>query len=47
MAGGASTLAALAIARLCYTTLLEDGYKAKVAVEQGVSTKAVENIIRS
>lgn len=44
MAGGASTLA---IARLCYTTLLEDGYKAKVAVEQGVSTKAVENIIEA
>lgn len=47
MAGGASTLAALAIARLCYTTLLEDGYKAKVAVEQCVSTKAVENIIEA
>lgn len=47
MAGGASTLAALAIARLCYTTLLEDGYKAKVAVEQGVSTKVVENVIEA
>ncbi|STB57782.1 glycerol dehydrogenase [Citrobacter freundii] len=47
MAGGAPTLAALAIAELCYATLLEDGYKAKVAVEQGVSTKAVENIIEA
>lgn len=47
MAGGAPTLAALAIAELCYKTLLEDGYKAKVAVEQGVSLKAVENIIEA
>ena len=45
MAGGASTLAAQAIAELCYKTLLADGYKAKLAVEQGLCTKAVENII--
>jgi hypothetical protein len=36
MAGGASTLAAQAIAELCYKTLLADGYKAKLAVEQGL-----------
>lgn len=47
MAGGSSTLAALAIAELCYKTLLADGYKARVAVEQGVCTKAVENIIEA
>ncbi|OBR44198.1 MULTISPECIES: glycerol dehydrogenase [Aeromonas] len=47
MAGGASTLAAQAIAELCYQTLLADGYKAKLAVEQGLCTKAVENIIEA
>lgn len=47
MSGGASTLAAQAIAELCYKTLLADGYKAKVAVEQGLCTKAVENIIEA
>ncbi|MFM9801462.1 glycerol dehydrogenase [Aeromonas dhakensis] len=47
MAGGASTLAAQAIAELCYKTLLADGYKAKLAVEQGLCTKAVENIIEA
>ncbi|MEF1211772.1 iron-containing alcohol dehydrogenase, partial [Vibrio alginolyticus] len=34
-------------AKLCYETLLEDGVKAKAAVENGVSTKAVENIIEA
>lgn len=47
MAGGASTLAAQAIAELCYQTLLADGYKAKLAVEQGLCTRAVENIIEA
>lgn len=47
MSGGASTLAAQAIAELCYKTLLADGYKAKVAVEQGLCTKAVESIIEA
>lgn len=47
MAGGASTTAAQAIAKLCYKTLLADGYKAKLAVEQGLCTKAVENIIEA
>lgn len=44
-AGG--TMSAFALAKLCYETLLSDGYKAKVAVENGVSTKAVENIIEA
>lgn len=47
MAGGSSTLAALSIAELCYKTLLADGYKARIAVEQGVCTKAIENIIEA
>jgi glycerol dehydrogenase len=47
MAGGAPTRAAQALARLCYETLLEDGLKAKVAVENGCCSKAVENIIEA
>lgn len=47
MAGGGTTLAALALAGLCFDTLLSDGIKAKLAVEAGVSTKAVENIIEA
>ncbi|OKL42744.1 glycerol dehydrogenase [Pseudovibrio exalbescens] len=47
MAGGASTKAALALAKLCYETLLADGLKAKVAVENNISDKAVENIIEA
>ena len=47
MAGGAPTRAAQALAKLCYETLLADGLKAKVAVDNGVSTKAVENIIEA
>lgn len=42
-----ATLAALALANLCFDTLLSDGIKAKLAVEAGVSTKAVENIIEA
>ncbi|RJX67413.1 glycerol dehydrogenase [Vibrio sinensis] len=47
MAGGAPTRSAQALAKLCYETLLADGLKAKVAVEMGVSTPAVENIIEA
>ncbi|MGL5436416.1 MAG: glycerol dehydrogenase [Lachnospiraceae bacterium] len=47
MAGGHSTKAALALAKLCRDTLLEDGLKAKVAVENGLSTKAVENVVEA
>ncbi|CAI3929226.1 Glycerol dehydrogenase or related enzyme [Commensalibacter communis] len=47
MAGGQSTLAAMGLAKLCYETLLEEGYKAKLAVENGVSTSAVERIIEA
>ncbi len=38
---------ALALAQLCLQTLLEDGLKAKLALEQGVCTEAVENIIEA
>lgn len=47
MAGGNATKAALALAKLCRDTLLEDGLKAKAAVESGVSTLAVENIVEA
>ena len=35
------------MAKLCYETLLEDGVKAKLAVEAGACTQAVENIIEA
>jgi glycerol dehydrogenase len=47
MSGGKITKAAYALAELCYKTLLEDGLKAKIAVEAGVCTPAVENIIEA
>lgn len=46
-ANGKSTLAALAIAELCYDTLLEDSIKAKAACEAGVVTGALENIVET
>ncbi|ENZ36269.1 hypothetical protein HMPREF1084_00853 [Clostridium butyricum 60E.3] len=46
-AGGSVTLAAMGLAKLCYDTLLADGLKAKLAVENKVCTKAVENIIEA
>lgn len=47
MAGGHVTLAAITLAKLCRDTLLKDGLKAKAAVEKGVSTLAVENIVEA
>ena len=46
-AGGKPTKGALALAKLCYETLLEDGVKAKLAAEAGACTQAVENIIEA
>ena len=43
MAGGQSTRAAIALSQLCREILFEDGLKAKIAVEENVSSKAVEN----
>lgn len=45
--GEKSTLAAMALARLCYDTLLLDGLKAKIACQAKTCTKAVENIIEA
>ncbi len=47
MAGLLPAKSAFALAELCYTTLLEDGYKAKLAAEQKVVTQAVENVIEA
>ena len=46
-AGGQVTKAAMALAELCYHTLMEEGFKAKLAVEGQVCTKAVEDIIEA
>lgn len=45
--GGKATLAALALAELCYETLITQGNKAKLAVEAGVCTPAVDQIIEA
>lgn len=46
-AGGKITKAALALAKLCYDTLLEEGLKAKLAVEQNICTPAVESVVEA
>ncbi|MDR2772071.1 MAG: glycerol dehydrogenase, partial [Elusimicrobiota bacterium] len=45
--GGNVTKSALTLAELCYETLLESGYAAKLAVEKKVCSKAVEDIIEA
>jgi glycerol dehydrogenase len=47
IAGGISTLAAMAIAELGYEILLEHGEEAKRAVERGVLTPSVEKVIEA
>ncbi|WP_435236436.1 glycerol dehydrogenase [Psychromonas sp. PT13] len=47
MAGGAPTRAAQALAKLCYDTVISDGLKAKISVENGLTSPAVENIIEA
>ncbi|HHX60842.1 MAG TPA: glycerol dehydrogenase [Epulopiscium sp.] len=47
MSGGKSTKAALTLAKVCYDTLLEDGFKAVAACEAKVVTKSLENIIEA
>ena len=44
---GAPTQAALTLARLCYDTLLEYGLAARLAVEQGAVTPAVERVVEA
>jgi len=46
-AGGKVGVAALGIARLCYDTLIAEGVKAKMALEAGACTTAVEKIIEA
>ncbi|PPA82779.1 glycerol dehydrogenase [Brevibacillus laterosporus] len=41
------TRAALALAKLCYETLLEDGLKAKISCDLNIVTPALENIIET
>lgn len=45
--GGKSTKLALAAAKLCYETLLEDSIKAKASCEANVVSPALENIIEA
>jgi glycerol dehydrogenase len=47
IAGGAPTMAAMAIAELCYTTLLEHGLDANRAVQHNVVTPAVEKVVEA
>jgi glycerol dehydrogenase len=47
MRGGASTRSALALAELCYRTLLEDGAEALRAVQAQVVTPALERLVEA
>jgi glycerol dehydrogenase len=47
LVNGHLTEASMALAELCYQTLLENGYKAKLAIESGAITEAVEKIIEA
>ena len=47
IAGGQPTMAAMAIARLCYTTLMEYGLDAKRDLEHKALTPAVEKVIEA
>jgi len=47
MSGGHVTNSALRLARLCFDILMADGLKAKLAIEKGVCTPAVENVIEA
>ena len=46
-AGGQTTAAALTLAKLCFDTLMSEGVKAKLALEVGACTTAVEKIIEA
>ncbi|WP_058913659.1 bifunctional L-1,2-propanediol dehydrogenase/glycerol dehydrogenase [Entomohabitans teleogrylli] len=47
MAGGECTRAALALAELCYNTLMEEGEKAMIAARQHVVTEALEKVVEA
>lgn len=46
-AGGKVTSAAMALAELCFNTLMDEGVKAKLALEAGACTPAVEKVIEA
>lgn len=46
-AGGITTEAAMALAKLCFETLMAEGEKAKIALEAGACTESVEKIIEA
>lgn len=46
-AGGKVTLAAMSQAKLCFETLMQEGVKAKLALDAGACTQAVENVIEA
>ena len=45
--GGRASLAAFKLAELCYETLLQDGYQAKIAADNHTAVKALENIVEA
>ncbi|AMG29054.1 glycerol dehydrogenase [Grimontia hollisae] len=47
MAGGVPTASALALAKLCYETLLADGLKAKISAINHLSSTALDNVIEA
>jgi glycerol dehydrogenase len=47
MAGGAPTMAALALAELCWDTLISYGFSARQAAEQHVVTPALEKVVEA
>ena len=47
LVAGAVSQAGFALSKLCYETLLESGYKAKLAAENGVVTPAFEKVLEA
>lgn len=45
--GGSCSITALALSKLCYDTLIKNGYQAMLAAKNGNCTKAVEEIIEA
>jgi glycerol dehydrogenase len=45
--GGQYTVTSMAIAKLCYDTLISDGVKALVSAQAGACTKALEHIVEA
>lgn len=47
MPGGLATKSAITLARLCYDTLIDSGLYAKLAVEKGIASPAVEDVVEA